>query len=66
MIPTIVAQGLPVSSLINLVILVIVVGAILYIAQMLITIPPTVMRIIWIVIGVVAAVLAIRYLATLI
>lgn len=63
---TILAQGLPVASLINLIVLVIIVGAILYIAQMLITIPPIVMRIIWIVIGVVAAVLAIRYLATLI
>ena len=46
-------------------IIAIIIGAIIYIAQQVLTIPPNIMRIIWIIIGVVVAILAIRFLLTL-
>lgn len=55
-----------VHTLATVLVIVIVVGALLYIAQTVISIPPTVMRVIWIVIGVIVAVIAIRFLETLV
>ena len=46
-------------------IIAIIIGAILYIAQSVLTIPPTIMKIIWIIVGVVVAIIAIRFLVTL-
>lgn len=55
-----------VHMLATVLIIAIVVGALLYIAQSVIGIPPQIMRIIWIVIGVIVAVIAIRFLVTLV
>lgn len=55
-----------VHTLANILIVVLVVGALLYIAQSSVGIPPLVMRIIWIVLGVIVAVIAIRFLETLV
>lgn len=55
-----------VHTLAGILIIALVIGAILYIAQAAIGIPPLIMRIIWIVLGVIVAVIAIRFLETLV
>lgn len=60
------AAGGAIGTLANYIIIAIVIVAILYIAQMVISVPPVVVKAIWIVIGVVVAILAIRFLVTLV
>lgn len=55
-----------VHVLANILIVALVIGALLYIAQATIGIPPMIMRIIWIILGVIVAVIAIRFLETLV
>lgn len=54
-----------VGWLINLVIILIVIGAVLYIAQTVLTLPPQIMQIIYIVLVVVVAIVALRFIAGL-
>lgn len=55
--------GGPLAWLINLVIILLVVGAVLYIAQTVLALPPQIMQIIYIVLVVIVAIVALRLLA---
>ena len=54
------------SWLVNLVIILIVVGAVLYIAQTVLALPPQIMQIVWIVVIVAIAIVALKFLAGLV